>query len=161
MVVTDAPAADAPTSLLQNLEATHATSIGIFSRQFPVQPVTGKIHAYVYAHKTRYADLVNEIDAYEFEWETFPPDLGAVVDVARLDPWGNPYEYQRIAGEPLTGPEKVKPRKDKSLHPLNSDYDLYSKGPDGKSKLPLTAKHSHDDIIRAGDGDFVGRAEEY
>jgi general secretion pathway protein G len=45
--------------------------------------------------------------------------------------------------------------------PLNSDFDLYSKGRDGKSKPNLAAKVSYDDIIRANDGEYVGIASEY
>jgi general secretion pathway protein G len=52
-------------------------------------------------------------------------------------------------------------RKDRFLVPINSTYDLYSMGADGKSVLPLTAKHSHDDIIRANDGTYIGVAELY
>ena len=54
-----------------------------------------------------------------------------------------------------------KPRKDRFLHPINSDYDLYSMGKDGESVEPLTAKKSHDDVIRANDGSFVGLAVEF
>ncbi len=53
------------------------------------------------------------------------------------------------------------PRKDRFLVPINSDYDLYSKGKDGESKAPLSPKVSHDDIIRANDGAFVGLASEF
>jgi hypothetical protein len=42
-----------------------------------------------------------------------------------------------------------------------ADYDVYSKGPDGESKIPLTAKASHDDIVHANDGAFVGLAEDF
>jgi hypothetical protein len=35
---------------------------------------------------------------------------------------------------------------------------LYSMGPDGRSSLPLAAKHSRDDIVRANDGAFIGAA---
>ena len=56
---------------------------------------------------------------------------------------------------------KGKPRKDRFLHPINSDYDLYSMGKDGESVEPLTAKKSHDDVIRANDGGFVGLAVEF
>ena len=56
---------------------------------------------------------------------------------------------------------KGKPRKDRFLHPINSDYDLYSMGKDGESVEPLTAKKSHDDVIRANDGSFVGLAVEF
>ncbi len=75
------------------------------------------------------------------------------------DPWGNPYQYLNF--ETLPGKSKGKVRKDHNLVPLNSEYDLYSKGPDGKSVSPLTAKASRDDIIMANDGTFIGPASEY
>lgn len=52
----------------------------------------------------------------------------------------------------------AQPRKDRFLVPINSDYDLYSVGPDGASAAPLTAATSRDDIIRASDGAYVGVA---
>ncbi len=85
-----------------------------------------------------------------------PSDLGAVVDPLPRDHWGNAYQYIKIAGE-----DNPQCRKDKNLHPINSDYDLYSKGPDGDSKLPLTSQASLDDVIRANDGAFVGLAKDY
>jgi len=45
--------------------------------------------------------------------------------------------------------------------PLNSTYDLYSKGKDGASASPLTAKASADDVIRANDGGYIGLASGY
>ena len=42
--------------------------------------------------------------------------------------------------------------------PINEFFDLYSMGADGKSVSPLTAQASHDDIIRAYDGQYVGIA---
>jgi general secretion pathway protein G len=44
---------------------------------------------------------------------------------------------------------------------LNSDFDLYSKGRDRDSKLPLTAEASRDDIVRANNGGFIGLAKNY
>jgi general secretion pathway protein G len=73
-----------------------------------------------------------------------------------LDPWGRPYEYLRMAGARVG-----QVRKDRSLHPLNTDFDLYSMGPDGRSASPLTASISQDDIIRAGNGRFIGVASTY
>ncbi len=55
----------------------------------------------------------------------------------------------------------AKPRKDRFLVPINSDYDLYSMGADGESVEPLTAAKSRDDIVRASDGAFVGVAENF
>lgn len=52
-------------------------------------------------------------------------------------------------------------RKDRFLVPINSDFDLYSMGKDGESVGPLTAKKSHDDVIRANDGGFYGLAANF
>lgn len=86
------------------------------------------------------------------------PDTLAEIGREELhDPWGNPYVYVNFAN--VSG--KGAMRKDRFLVPINSDFDLYSKGPDGESVPPLTAKASRDDIIRANDGGFVGLASEY
>ena len=50
-------------------------------------------------------------------------------------------------------------RKDRFLAPINSDYDLYSAGPDGRTRPPLQNPDSRDDVIRAADGSFYGIAE--
>jgi general secretion pathway protein G len=74
-----------------------------------------------------------------------------------LDPWGNPYEYLN-----LRDPANLKDaRKDHNLHPINTDYDLYSKGPDGRSVKPLTGGPSRDDIIRGRNGRFIGVATDF
>ncbi|MDR4480167.1 MAG: prepilin-type N-terminal cleavage/methylation domain-containing protein [Nitrospira sp.] len=65
------------------------------------------------------------------------------------------------AGQGGGNASKGKPRKERFLHPINSDYDLYSMGKDGESVEPLTAKKSQDDVIRANDGSFVGLAAEF
>ncbi len=45
--------------------------------------------------------------------------------------------------------------------PINSQFDLYSRGRDGASQPPLTAGPSLDDVVLANDGGFVGLAAEY
>ncbi len=74
----------------------------------------------------------------------------------KLDPWGRPYEYLdiRVAGTSQA-------RKDKKLKPLNSDFDLYSMGPDGLTNKSLVNARSRDDVVRARDGGFIGTAEEF
>ncbi len=62
--------------------------------------------------------------------------------------------------DPNSGPP-AQPRKDRFLVPINSDFDLYSMGKDRESVAPLTAKKSHDDVVRANDGAFVGLASEF
>ena len=101
--------------------------------------------------------LQTEITRYEVQLGKLPDDLQGVGVTDLLDPWGNPYEYLNY--ENAQGP--VKPRKDKFLKPINSTYDVYSKGKDGDSKIPLTAKASRDDIVRANDGAFIGLASQF
>jgi general secretion pathway protein G len=52
-------------------------------------------------------------------------------------------------------------RKDGFLVPINSDFDLYSMGPDRESKPTLSNPVSRDDIIRGADGAFYGLAEKF
>lgn len=112
--------------------------------------------------KGRIAQAVREIQEISLVLERsftekgkYPASL-ADVGQAKNDPWGHPYEYLNMAGA-STG----QVRKDKSLHPLNTDYDLYSKGADGDSALPLTSSKSQDDIVRANNGGFVGLGKDY
>ncbi len=103
------------------------------------------------------------IFGYFQDYQRYPPSL-ADVGFDKLDPWGNPYQYLNIANAPAKGKGKGgvgKLRKDKNLVPINSDYDLYSMGADGRSVGPLTAKHSRDDIVRANNGAFIGLAADY
>ncbi len=106
--------------------------------------------------------LEKEIENYAAEHGEFPGSLTDINMDLIEDAWGNPYRYLKIAGEDLKGKGKdQKMRKDHFMVPVNSDYDLYSMGPDGDSKAPFTAKASRDDIVRANDGKYVGLASEY
>ncbi len=88
----------------------------------------------------------------------FPDSLADIGLNGLLDPWGQPYAYLRIDGG---GNVQGQVRKDRNLNPINSDFDLYSVGPDGRSVAPLTARNSRDDIVRAGNGSFFGVAEDF
>ncbi len=99
-----------------------------------------------------------EVRAYQLLQRSLPATLADIGRANWRDPYGNPYEYLNIADG---GPGLGNVRKDQNLVPLNSDFDLYSKGQDGKSKPPLTAKVSHDDVVRANDGGFIGLASAY
>jgi general secretion pathway protein G len=103
------------------------------------------------------AEISAFIKQYETENRFLPDSLSEVGAGTRLDPWGNPYMYFNIG----TAKGKGKLRKDKSLNPINSDYDLYSMGKDGQSSTALTAKNSHDDVIRARDGQYIGLASDF
>ena len=99
------------------------------------------------------------VGRYRDEYGELPDELAAVVKPVPLDPWGNPYQFLNLqSGDPsVIG----KARKDKNLVPLNTDYDLYSKGRDGDSQASLAPPVSHDDILRANDGGYVGRGDGY
>lgn len=84
-------------------------------------------------------------------------DLTSISDVD--DPWGNPYRYLRINGGLKSTIGLA--RKDRFLIPVNSDYDLYSMGPDGVTQAAFTSKLAQDDIVRANDGGYVGPVSNY
>jgi len=115
--------------------------------------------------RARIARAIGDVDAigwdvleYELVNGSFPSSLAAVGRANLLDPWGNPYVYLKIKGA-SGGVGQM--RKDRFLVPVNSDFDLYSMGPDGKSASALTAKISQDDIVRANDGGFVGLGADF
>lgn len=119
-----------------------------------------------YREKARLARCIAEIRTIELEIRNYyatnsryPDDLTGLGHPPLNDPWGNPYQYLNIADGTTKG--KGNFRKDRFLVPLNTDYDLYSMGPDGQSQPPLTSKVSRDDIVRANNGQYVGVAEEY
>jgi len=109
--------------------------------------------------------LQQGIDTYYLLNGVLPASLDELPGFAnQLDPWGNPYQYLAFDsagngnGGGNGGGGNGEKRKDRFLVPINSTYDLYSMGPDGKSVSPLTAASSRDDIIRANDGEYVGPA---
>lgn len=104
--------------------------------------------------------LQNEIKLYEIDRNTLPNSLDDIGWGNLLDPYGNPYRYENFAigfsGKGVGGK-----RKDQWDNPLNDDYDLYSMGRDGKSAQHLHNPKSHDDIVRAREGRFIGLASEF
>lgn len=52
-------------------------------------------------------------------------------------------------------------RRDRYMFPLNTDYDLFSLGANRSTAVSLGQSLSQDDVIRANDGGFFGRASEY
>jgi general secretion pathway protein G len=95
---------------------------------------------------------------YFVDHDEFPDSLAQVGFGGYQDPWGHAYRYLRIdGGDPGVGGV----RKDHSLVPVNSDFDLYSLGRDGASKAPFTTPASQDDIVRANNGGYVGLVSNY
>ncbi len=111
----------------------------------------------------RYARAVGDIYTVGTDIQSFSSSTGklpnTLADVGRAgvnDPWGMPYIYANH----LTA-KNSQIRKNHFGHPLNSDFDLFSSGPDKKWKAPINNKMSKDDVVRAADGGYIGIASQY
>jgi general secretion pathway protein G len=104
--------------------------------------------------------LDNRLKSHKLRTETFPAALNELLEPSPSDPWGQSYQYLRIEGEDNKTIKNTM-RRDKNVNPINSDFDLYSKGADKNSKMQLDNKVSVDDVVRANDGAFYGLAATY
>lgn len=119
-----------------------------------------------YVRRSETGQAMADLGALDLQIERFaannfrpPASLADLGVPPPLDPWGRSYRYLRIEG---AGPAVMaQVRKDRNLVPVNGDYDLYSLGPDGASRPPLVAPESQDDIVRAGNGAFIGAAADF
>jgi general secretion pathway protein G len=116
-----------------------------------------------YEERLRVAQAINDIAAMSlnirqinFTEGKLPASLAEAGHAGTQDPWGRPYIYTD-----LTGPGNGAARKDRRLNPLNSDFDLFSKGKDGVFKAQISHRDSLDDVIRASDGRFIDLAHKY
>jgi general secretion pathway protein G len=112
-----------------------------------IQMITAKLKAIMMEDPTKLPDTLAQIN------------FGNTLPVN--DPWGHPYMYFPIYGHLGDHSYMNNARKDHSFHPINSDFDLGSMGPDGQSNKNLQNVYSRDDIIRANDGAFIGKASTY
>ena len=133
-------------AIIMTLSAIATVNVMAALNQAKVAKAVGDVHA-----------LGTDIQMYFLSNSQYPNTLSDVGMGNFNDPWGNPYQYLNFA----TVKGKGKMRKDRFLVPINTYFDLYSMGADGKSVAPLTAQASQDDIIWANDGDFVGPASQY
>lgn len=106
---------------------------------------------------TDIAALENLIARYAAEHRVVPRSLADIGRADMKDPWGNPYQYFDHSGSKGNG----QLRRGKRAVPINSDFDLYSMGKDGRSAASLSAEASRDDIIRGDDGRIVALATQY
>lgn len=102
-------------------------------------------------------EIALKLRTYYEDESIYPDSLATIGAGTQLDPWGQPYEYLNLTAKKGNGGA----RRDKNLNPLNSDFDLYSRGRDGNTKLPISQKDSLDDVLRANDGDFINLASKY
>ena len=115
-----------------------------------------------YVTRARVASAIGDIGTISlqlYRWQlntrSFPLTL-AEAGIDANDPWGRPYRYLRVAGA-----SRSSLRKDRNLVPINTDFDLYSMGPDGRTTAPLTAAFAQDDVVRANNGSYIGLGKNY
>jgi len=116
-----------------------------------------------YVNRARVARAIGDIGSVSlqlYRWQlntrVFPENLAEAGLDGLIDPWGNPYKYLNVATA-RTGDV----RRDRNLRPINTDFDLYSMGPDGRTQTQLMGARARDDVVRANNGGFVGVAENY
>jgi general secretion pathway protein G len=105
---------------------------------------------------TEIRELEKVINAMAIDKGGVYPSSAEVAQIAPTDPWGNSYVYVNVA----TDGGSVLRRKD-GFDFLNFDFDLYSKGANGQAPQDIGDPLSLDDIVRAGDGGFVGVVANY
>lgn len=137
--------------------------------------------------KARNIKAVAELDNLQFEIKNFELDYGRLPESLEevkpdlpADPWGNAYRYVNFDGIETASTPGNQPRGralgrgrnnganvesqirlDQFGDPLNSDYDLYSCGKDGKSTPSIDDPLSRDDVVRGRDGAFIGPASQF
>ena len=109
--------------------------------------------------KVRNVRAVEEIRGIEKTITAFSIDRGGTfptsftdLGIAPIDPWGNAYEYHLVTESGYTARSDV--------GRLNDDYDLFSHGADGRTDPVVTNTDGMDDILRTGDGGYVGVASQ-
>lgn len=109
--------------------------------------------------RTAASEITQLAAAIKLRWQderAYPDSLAEAKLGTPLDPWGRPYAYYNVESNGRGGA-----RKDRAMNPINTDFDLYSLGPDGVSKPQVSQRDSLDDVIRAGNGSFVGLAADF
>lgn len=102
------------------------------------------------------AAMATVIAQYYVDNRGYPDSLADVGLSGRVDPWGQSYQYYNVAAN-----GRGHARKDHALNPINSDFDLYSIGPDGATHVQVSNASSLDDVIRANNGGYIGQASDY
>jgi len=116
-----------------------------------------------YRDNARLAQAISDLRTLEHDIliqegyaQKLPASLDEVGKGNLRDPWGRPYQYLNVS---LAKEGDV--RRDQHLNPLNTDFDLYSVGKDGKSKPQINDKDSLDDVVRALNGAYIGLASDF
>lgn len=129
------------------------------------------------------ADIKNMYSAilyFEQDNERYPSTLDELVPgyykKIPVDPWGSPYQFLNFSAPPPKKENNEKSensnknknesnmgqrRKDGPIVPINTQFDLYSIGPNKKTSPSIRSSTGRDDVILANDGAFIGVAADY
>jgi general secretion pathway protein G len=100
--------------------------------------------------------LNNEINAYYIDNGKYPDNWSELRSRVLNDPWHRPYVYYNFAAVAPLPPAASGKLKDPLNISLNTDFDLYSLGPDGVTAEVGGVTATDDDIARSNDGVYVG-----
>jgi len=89
------------------------------------------------------------VRAYQTEKGILPASMRDISLENLRDPWGNLYHYQPVTSASTS-------IQDRFGNALNSEYDLYSFGQDSTSTPIAGSQINNDDIVLAGNGDYIG-----
>ncbi len=98
-----------------------------------------------------------QVQMFDLNNRRHPTSLAEIGMDGMIDPWGNEYQYLSFDNVQGNGPK----RKNRGMVPVNTNYDIYSMGPDGQSESPFTSVHSRDDIVMATDGTYFGAVGDF
>lgn len=140
-------------TLAETLIATALVAVGADAL---VGGISGQLeHTRIERAKQEIGQIAGAIEAYRARHHELPGSLTDLGSAAPLDPWGNAYEYVNFDASGTVG------QKNYDGLPVNSEYDLYSAGPNGRTDANLRSDAALDDIVRARDGGFVGSAADF
>lgn len=107
---------------------------------------------------SRITNLELCLDKYYAENGKYPDSLARIGKDTLKDPWGRPFVYV-----PLPKEEKSRRgvgRMAREHRVINTDYDLYSLGKNGRTDLNINKERCWDDILRAYNGSYAGQAKD-
>jgi len=94
-------------------------------------------------------------------FDALATQLGRSIDIAErqaiLQSWLDQGNFSFFLGVPADDTR----RQDRHMLPLNTDFDLFSLGPDHATSISLGEPAGLDDVIRANNGGFFGVAADY
>jgi general secretion pathway protein G len=105
--------------------------------------------------KQEIGQIENAIEGYRTRHHELPGSLTELGSAVPLDPWGHSYQYVNFDASGTLG------QRNYAGLPINSEFDLYSLGPDGRTGADLWSESGRDDIVRARDGGYVGSAADF